>query len=77
MRSRIVYFSQIYNAKVEKQVYDGNLQDKYCGNTEHKLYVLCFVANYLHADEHGHTAAKCGQNKQSFFGCAKLNSVLF
>jgi hypothetical protein len=60
---------------VNKREYKSRLNNYDKGNTYHKLCVLGFVTDDQHCDEHCHTAAERGEQKQRFFGRAQLNSI--
>lgn len=62
---------------MEQKIYDHCLKSHNYGNAKHKLDVLGLVANDQHCDEHGNASAESREEQQRFFGCAKLNSVLF
>lgn len=65
------------DAKMEKQIYRCGLNYHYEWNSEHKFDVLGLVADEQHCDEHSHATAERREQKQRFFGCAKLHAVLF
>lgn len=62
---------------MEKQKYDTGLYDYDKRNTEHEFDMLGFMTDYLHCDEHCNASAESREEHEGFFGCAKLDSVLF
>ena len=46
-------------------------------NAQHELYVLGFVADEKHSDEHSHRATEKRQKHKRFFGHAKLYLISF
>lgn len=62
---------------MEKEEYDARLHDHNERNTDHKLEVLCLMTDEEHSNKHCDRSSERGEEKERFFGCTKLNAVLF
>jgi hypothetical protein len=60
---------------VRKSEYKRRLKNYDKGNTNHEFRVLGFMTDKQHSDKHSHATAERGEQKQRFFGRAKLNAV--
>lgn len=63
------------HSKVSESEERGCLNNHNNGYAEHKFYVLCFVTDNEHTDEHSYRAAERGEYEKGLFGDSELYVV--